>query len=286
MVAVLAEALPPAPGPRAGVTITGLGIGDSVVTLWQVADGIRNPVPGYRRMPMNDAAFVTDYYVPLGRPVTYEVEVLSGPDGPSRTVSDPLVVESDTGWLMDTLIPQNAVPVVGEPRSDGDIYLRGPALSALEYAADVSLIKIMGNTKPMGLFGQRMAETGIDTSLGTRSAIENAQLKRLLRSTANLHFRPLPVWGDLELEGSLFLGTPTVRQTPVNVMFGGKLTWWDMVSDVVAGPTIKVLTATFTYGDVFILFETYQQKMDALAAAASAAGESPTYLFDLKHPIG
>jgi hypothetical protein len=286
MVAVLAEVLAPAPAPRSGVTITGLGIGDSVVTIWQIADGARNAIPGFRRVVMTDAAFVIDYYVPLGRPVSYEVEVLSGPSGPSRTTSDTITVASETGWLMDTLVPQNAVPVVGERRDNGDIYLRGPALAELEYQADVSIIKIMGSKKPMALFGERMAETGLDTSLGTRSAIENAQLKRLLRSTANLHFRPIPGWGAIELDGSLFIANPVVKQTPVNVLMGGNLTWWDMKSDVVAAPTIKVLTATFTYGDVSILFDTYQQKMDALNAAAAAAGEPATYLFDLKHPIG
>lgn len=286
MTAVTVEELPPAPAPRVGVTITDLGIGDSIVTVWQIADGARNAIPGYRRVPMIDAAFVIDYYVPLGRPVTYEVEVLSGPDGANRTTSDPVTVASDTGWLMDPLVPQSAVPVVGERRTSGDIYLRGAALAQMEFAADASVIKIMGSKKPMALFGERMAATGLDTSMGTRSQAENAQLKDLLESTASLHFRPLPVWGDLQLDGSMFLLNPVVRKTPVNVLIGGNLTWWDMVSDVVQGPTIKVLTATFTYGDVQILFSTYQQKIDAIVAAASAAGESPTYLFDLKHPIG
>lgn len=278
MVAVTAEALPPAPGSRAGVTITGLGIGESVVTLWRLADGLREPVPGYRREPMNDAAFVTDYYVPVNRPVTYEVEVLSGPDGSSRTTSAPVTVASLTGWLMDPLIPQSAIPIVGERRSDGDIYLRSQALHSLEYKGDVSMFNIMGSNKPMALFGERMAEAGMDISVSLRSAEENARLKKLLRSTTSLHFRPLPEWGAMELEGSMFLASAMVRQTPVNVMMGGNLTWWDLPTDTVQGPAIKVLTATFTYGDVQILMDTYGQKQALMAGK--------TYLDDLKNPIG
>ena len=286
MVAVVAEALPPAPSPRAGVTITGLGIGDSVLTLWQIAGESREALPGHRRITVTDSTFITDYYVPLNRPVTYEVEVISGPDGPSRTSSEPITVTSATGWLMDPLIPQSAIPVVGKRTTNGDIVLRSQALSSLEYQGDVSMFTIMGSDKPMALFGQRMAETGMDISVGLRSAEENKKLKRLLRSTTSLHFRPLPEWGELEIEGSMFLASAMVRQTPVNVMYGGRLTWWDLPTDTVQGPAIKVLTATFTYGDVEILMETYQQKQESVTAAAAAAGESPTYLFDMKTPIG
>ena len=278
MVAVTAEILPPAPGPRVGLTITGLGVGDSVVTVWQVADGERETLPGYERVLMSDAAFLRDYYVPLNRPVTYEVEVLSGPGGASRTTSAPVTVQSATGWLMDPLIPQNAIPVVGKRRNDGDIYLRAQALSTLEYGADISMFKIMGSDKPMALFGQRMAETGLDISVGLRSAEQNAQLKKLLRSTSSLHFRPLPEWGDIEISGSMFLASATVRQTPVNVLMGGKLTWWDLPTNTVQGPSIRVLTATFTYGDVQLLMSTYQQKQDLMAGK--------TYLDDLKNPLG
>ena len=279
MVAVLAEGFLDAPCPRVGLTITDLGIGDSLLTVWRSADGERNPVSGHRRITANDATFITDYHAPVGRPVTYEIEVITGPGGASRTVSNAVTLETGgVGFIMDPLIPQSAVPVVGKRGTNEDIYLRGAALSSLEYAADVSIFKIMGQRNPMALFGQRMAETGLDTSMGTRSAEQNARLKKLLQSTANLMFRPSPEWGQLELSGSLFLANATARQTPVNVLMGGNLTWWDMQSDVVQAPAIKVLTAIFTYGDVQILMDTYQQKQDLMAGK--------TYLEDLKSPIG
>ncbi|MGC0237273.1 hypothetical protein [Arthrobacter sp. SD76] len=278
MADISAVALMDSPADRAGITITGLGVGTSVVTLWQIADGNRNPVQGFEGTTMNDAAYVTDHFCPLGRSVRYELEVLSGPLGASRATSNTVVVPSVVGWIQDALVPQNAVPVVGQRRNDGDIYLRAQALQALEYNADVSIFKIMGSKKPMALFGERMAEMGLDTSVGTRSAEQNARLKKLLRYTAQLVFRPLPEWGELELEGTLYLANAKARQTPVNVMMGGKVTWWDLVSDVVDAPAIKVLTSTFTYGDVDILMSTYQQKQDLMAGK--------TYLDDLKNPIG
>jgi len=277
MVAVSAEAILAAPCDRAGITITDLGIGDSLVTVWRTADEERNPVRGARRVTMNDATYLVDWDAPIGRPITYEVEVISGPTGASRTTSDPISIDGTTGWIMDPLVPQTAVPVIG---GDGDTapYLRAKALSTLEYAADVSVFNIMGSDKPMALFGQRSAARGIDTSLGTQSAEQNARLLKLFQSTAQLLFKPHPSWGQLGLPGTLFLANPTATQIPVDVSWGGELTWWDLQSNTVAAPTIRVLTATFTYGDVQLLYGTYQQKQDVMGGK--------TYLDDLKSPIG
>jgi len=276
MVAVSVEALLDAPCPRVGVTITGLGIGDSVVSVWRTEDGERNPVRGARRMLAVDSDYLIDYDAPLGRPITYEVEVISGPSGADRVTSSSVTVESDTGWLMDPLVPQSAVPIIGSHDNDGTPYLRGEALASLEYAADVSLINVMGSDKPMALFGQRMAARGVPLSMGTRSAEQNKKLKDLLQSSALLLFRPIPGFG-IDLPGSMFVTVPSAVESPVDVAWGGNLTWWDLKADTVAAPTLKVLTATFTYGDVALLFATYQQKQDATPGS---------YLDDLKHPLG
>lgn len=276
MVAVTVEALLDAPCPRVGVTITGLGIGDSVVSVWRSADGLREPVRGARRVTLVDSAYLIDYDAPLGRPIAYEVEVISGPSGADRVTSSSVTVNSETGWLMDPLIPQSAIPIVGSRDNNGTPYLRGEALAQLEYAADVSLINVMGSDKPMALFGQRMAARGVPLSMGTRSAEQNKKLKDLLLSSALLLFRPVPGFG-IDLPGSMFVTVPTATEAPVDVAMGGNLTWWDLQADTVAAPTLRVLTATFTYGDVALLFATYQQKQDATTG---------TYLDDLKHPLG
>lgn len=276
MVAVLVEPSLAAPCASAGVTVTGLGVGDSVVTVWRLADGEREPVQGYRRFLMNDGAFVVDWAVPLGRPVSYEVEVLSGPGGAARVTSDPVTVAGTVGYLQDALDPQSAVEIIADHK-DG-IYLRAASLSEFERQADVSIFKVMGSKKPMALIGERMAAMGVDTSVSTRTAEDNSRLAALLENSANLLFRPLHEWGDLGLTGSMYLANPSFVRRPVNVSYGGDLTWWDMKSDVVQAPAIRVLTALFTYGDVMMLFATYQAKLDAMAGR--------TYLDDLKNPLG
>lgn len=283
---VTAEPLVDGAGARAGVTITGLGVGGSVLTLWRSYDDQREAVAGYRRVAANDATFITDHHAPVGRPVTYEVEVLTGPGGAERAYASPIILDTaGAGILSDPLVPQAWVPLVGTRESKDSIYLRGKALQELEQKADISIFKLMGADKPMALFGQRLAENNLDTSVGTRSAIENARLSKMLKNTSYLLFRPSPTWG-VDLPGVMFIINPSFVKIQVNTMMGGDLTWFDLKSDVVGAPAIKVLTATFTWGDVAIMFETWGQKRAAVQASASAAGDSPTWLYDLKHPIG
>ncbi|MFJ4286399.1 hypothetical protein ACIPY0_12205 [Paenarthrobacter nicotinovorans] len=288
MVAVTLDAFMDYPCPRVGVTITGLGTGTSVVSVWRISEGKRNEVPGFRRVLMTDADYVVDFFAPLGVPVKYEVEVMAGPSGAARVTSAPTVLgdpDSPVGYIMDALVPQTAIPLVG--RRDGQhLTLTAASLSELESAADVSMYDIVGSNEPMALFSQRMAERGVPFQLAARSAEQNAQLKNLLASTANLHFRPAPAWEDPGIDPQVFISTPRVRKTPVTRGWGDRLAWWDLNFDVVRAPAVRVMTATFTYGDVAIMFSTYQDKLDAVIAAAAAAGEAPTYLFDLKKPLG
>ena len=52
MPAVTTEVLMDAPTDRVGITITGLGIGNSIVTVWRLAQDEREAVPGYRSVAL------------------------------------------------------------------------------------------------------------------------------------------------------------------------------------------------------------------------------------------
>jgi len=226
---------------------------------------------------MSDASYVVDFDAPLGRPVSYEVEVVSGPSGPSRVTSSSVTVDSSTGWLMDPLIPQTAVAITRRLLDSGQPTFAVSAMAKLERASDVQVFKILGSDRPMALFGQRMAAAGVDFSLITDAAQQNTDLRNLLSSTGMLLVRVPLSWTDV-LPGSWFAAVAKVSESPIGAPHGETVTAWDLSGDTVAAPTIKVLTATFTYGDVALLTSTYQQKQDRMAGKK--------YLDDLKNPIG
>jgi len=276
MVAVSVEALLDAPCPRVGLTITGLGIGDSVVSVWRTADGERNPVRGARRMVAVDSDYLIDYDAPLGRPITYEVEVISGPSGADRVTSSSVTVNSDSAWIMDPLVPQSAVPITRRLTSAGEPTFAVEAMNKLDYAMDSQLFKILGSDKPMALFGQRAAATGVDLSMITDAAEQNTRLRSMFASSGVLLVRLPKSWAEF-IPGAWFALVASVSEQPRGASNGDPITSWSLSADTVAAPTLKVLTATFTYGDVALLFATYQQKQDATTGS---------YLDDLKHPLG
>lgn len=278
MPALVCEAFTNAPCPRVGITITGLGAGaDSVVSVWRIADGARNPVRGARRAIMRDSTYVVDYDAPLGRPVTYEVEVISGPVGPSRTTSAAVTVLSDSAWIMDPLVPQSAVAIKRRMSSAGEPVFMVDAMRNFEYQAKVSMFDVMGSDRPMALIGQRSAAKGINVSLITDMAEQNTRVRNLLKQSSTLLVRVPPSVTDA-IEGSCFLAVATAGEESRMAHTGNALTTWAIQGDTVAAPAIRVLTALFTYGDVKILFSTYQQKQTAMAGK--------NYLADLKNPLG
>lgn len=276
MASITAEGLTDAPHPRAGLSLEDLSVGDSVVSVWRVVDGERSPVRGGRRITVVDSGFLVDYDVPFWRPVTYELEVLSGPGGAVRVTSEAIRVEPDSAWLTDPLDPQSAVPVFGHKDRDGRPYLREGSFAELSYGSEVSLIEIMGGDAPMALSGRVQRARGVPLALTTRSAEQAARLRTLLLSTSQLLFRPIPAHG-WDLPGTMFLSAPVKKELPVDVAMGGSLTWWDMTVDTVQAPVLKPLRTAYTWGDVELMFGTWQQKQDAVAG---------TYLDDLKNPLG
>ncbi|CAH0296556.1 hypothetical protein SRABI26_04398 [Arthrobacter sp. Bi26] len=274
MIAVSVQAFTNGPCERVGVTITALGtMSDSIVSVWRTADGERSSVRGARRVTMSDSAYVIDYDAPLGRPITYEVEVISGPAGPSRTTSEAVTVVTETGSIMDPLVPQSAVKIVKRMTALGEPTFTVEAMKKLDYAADLQLFNILGSKKPMALFGERMAAAGVDFSVITDAEEQNTRLEKLLEDAGQLLVRVPASW-EAEIPGSWFAAVGVISKLP----HGGALTTWQLSGDTVEAPAIRVLTALFTYGDVNILYSTYQQKQTLMA------GKS--YLSDLKNPLG
>jgi hypothetical protein len=277
MPALVCEAFIDAPCPRVGLTVSGLGIAESTATLWRTADGVRSPVRGARRVSMVEAGFVIDYDAPLGRPITYELEVLRGPGGASRTVSAPVTVESDEAWIMDPLVPQSAIPVRRTLTSKGEPVFMVTAMAAFEYQANVSLFEVMGSDRPMALMGQRAAARGVNLSLITDLPEQQIRVRNLFRQATQILVRVPPSVNDA-IEGTCFLAVATVSESSPTAHIGNPLTTWTIQGDTIAAPAVKALTAMFSYGDVQILFNTYAQKQELMAGK--------TYLDDLKNPIG
>ncbi|WPM94342.1 minor tail protein [Arthrobacter phage Cupello] len=281
MVALLAELRDD--GPWAGLTITGLGLGTDVLTVWRTAGGERFPVKGARGLSAIDSAYVIDYEVPLGLPVTYELEFLSGPDT-GATATDSLTVESACGYIHDPLDPSVVVPVWATRAPNGEPVLAGTAFAELVRGADVEVHRVLGSSYPVAIGGQRQAATGVDLSLLSDAEVQNTRLRGMVSRATVLVVRPLPGWLHDALPPVGYVSVPEVLEQPltpkrVNLPEAGRyLTRWEIIGQYVRPSSASVLIALFTYQDVEALFETYAQKQ--------ASAGSGTYLDDQKNPLG
>lgn len=275
MVSMTAVPVNDAPCPRVTVTVDGFSAGDHVVSVWRTADGERNPVRGARTITVVDSFFVEDFEAPFNRDITYELEILSGPDAGTPTLFTDVVLPSDRGYIQDPMNPASAVPVHGVKGPNGEAYFRADTFASMAYTAGVSLFPVMGSNKPVSIGGMRRAAANIPIAMSTRAEAENVRLRDLVKDAVHLVIRPLPEWGSY-VPGTATYAAETVEEQPVDVAWGGSLTRWVTDGTIVRSSSARVVIALWRYQDVAEIFATYDQKQ------AAATGQ--TYLEDQKNP--
>ena len=271
------QPLTDAPCPRIGVTIDGLGAGTTTYNLWRTSDGVRKRVRGSRNRTTVESDYIIDYEAPLGRPVTYEVEVVSGTNVLATTYPGTATLTSGTWWIQDPLVPSSAIPLAVNHQNTGIPNLTAAAVKSLEYAADVTIIPILGSPEPVALMGGGRIAGNVDFSMFTRAAEATTTLRNLIKQTPLLLVRTNGVRND-GIPGLAYFASAHPIEQPVTVAFGGTLTEWKLQGDLVAAPSLNILVPIWTYGDVQALWSTYQQAQTALAAKK--------YLDVLKSPTG
>jgi hypothetical protein len=266
-----------APCPRVEVTIAGLVSSAETVNVWRTADGRRQAVRGGRKRTVVGSDFVTDYEAPLGRVLSYDLEVLSGSDAGAVVTTATVTVLSSTWWIQDPLVPSSAIPLNVAKQDSTAPYLMASAVKSLEYGASVTLIPILGSPDPVALMGNRSSAGNVSFDMFTNLASVTTQLRNLIKQTSLILVRPTGTRND-GIPGLAYFASGKPVEKPVTVAFGGTLTMWTLGGDLVAAPTMNVLIPIWTYGKVQALWATYQQAQTTLSGK--------TYLDVLKSPSG
>lgn len=274
MVSITAVPIMTDPTDRVGVTVEGLAGTEQLITVWRRWDSEREAVSGARRISVVDSFYIDDFKAPLGRSITYELEVLSGPHAGVQGITATSFLASTSGWISDPLAPSMSVRVHGVKVGD-ETYFRSEAFAKIGRNAKVNNFDIMGATKPVSLGGIRQAASGVPLSMTTKAEAENVRLRDMVNGTAHLIIRPLPEWGSF-LPGTATYAAGDMDEIPVTVMMGGSLTRWESTGDVVRGSSARVVIALWTYQQVEEIYATYDQKQAAAGAGA--------YLDDQKNP--
>lgn len=262
------------PCPRVAITVDGLDdAAESLITVWRsVAGEQRRPVRGLRSVNVVDATFVVDYEAPLGRPVTYTLEVTSGavvPEDLEATVT----LDVADAWLQDPLDPSTAVALAMEQDSGG-LWFHANALARLGYGSAGELVQVLGSTLPTSLGARPTAPSGVPFDVWADSVEACNRVRLLIESSAHLLLRSVPRISP-PLPSLAYVKAAAV-EVPVTSLIGGTLSMWQLTGDFVQPPSLNLLVPSWTYEQVVELW--------ADSTYADAASLGRTYLDWMKDP--
>lgn len=268
------------PVPRVEITVTGLdAVGPSRVTVWRsTVGGKRRAVRGWKNRLVFGSDFEIDYEAPLGREITYDLQVISGSVTPLRVRATATLAATE-GLIQDPLIPSSNVPLVSFSGSGIPAPTLAPtAFRKLTYDMGSSQERVLGSDTPVGFAGQRMVASGIDFSTLTDSAEQGTELRNLLMTAYPILVRPLPSWGDLP--DLLYMDVAAPSEEPLDSHMGGTLTRWTLAGDQVAPPSLSVVVPIWTYDQVFDIWSGYTYA----SQQSVAVGINATYMDDQRDP--
>jgi hypothetical protein len=267
------------PCDKVTVTISDFPATPQTVTIWRTADGERQAVRGYRKIEVVSSDSVDDFEAPMYRVLTYEIEIVSGSAAGAATTNATTTLDPGVpryGWVQDPLDPGSSIKLYGDLVTGGETTLMDEAIKKIDYPADVTLVPILGNNKPVALMSQRMAASGVSFKMGTNSPGQAAALRDILNQAPLTLIRTVPEWGAA-LPGLCYIAPATPAELPKTEAWGGNIIEWEITSPLVAPPTMAVVVAVWTYGSV-TSWATYQQ--------AQTAFTGKTYLYAKNNPAG
>ncbi|WP_127572790.1 hypothetical protein [Georgenia faecalis] len=239
-----------APAPAVGITISGLDeTAPSRVALYrQHAGEGRTVVQGASDVSMTGAGYVVDYLPPLGRVVTYTVEVLEGAIVPA-VLSTQVEIETQAAWLQDALNPLLAAEIgLSRAAGGGDIWFTTGALARLERHIAAQTVVPMGSRYPVIMEGTRQAPAGIPLTMITAAAEAGSRLRTLLSESQHLVLRVPPRMS--QLDAVVHLGDVQMPEEPLT----DSMSRWLVTGTQTRGPRVGVYTALWTYDDIAALY--------------------------------
>lgn len=269
MMGIAVEVLPDAGAPQVGVTVTGLGAGESVVSVQVSWDGGRtwHGVRGAERVRVTGGDFFRDHVPPLNTPAIYRLVLHSGGVVPSPSEAT-ITVPSASAWIQDPLNPRSAVPVKNVMRGGAGVQLLAPSAASLVRRQAVDLARPEGARYPVASLGVRQAPADLPLHIRAVAASQGAlvnQLRALLDTAGQVVIRGLHPAVPIDPVAHVVAGEITEVLTPVGVRND-----WELSVTQVRPTSMRVIIPWWTYDQVRALWSprTYGQVRAARPGAS------------------
>lgn len=258
-----------APSPRVDLFVDAADLNPATetITVHEISAAGDVEVRNMRRVSALGGFAGTDYWVPLGVPVTYKVQQFDASGGELGYVLE-LTTQVNIGdgyaVLSDPLVPGNAVMVEAHVEFGGELRRSRPARV---YRAGY---------QTRALMGLRGLLEDVPLRCQTKSLSDADALEDVLSGSGFL-VRLMPSGGRLPL--LMHVVVPDPVQVPVDVQYGGEWIRWELTGQEISRPEIDILVAVISYGR----FEAYMNTLTDNSYAKAAELWS-TYLDAMLNP--
>lgn len=232
--------------PSALVDVTGIPVGAVTLRVWRSWASKRVQVRGGPFAAAGSIYGLTDYEVPFGVDVSWQVEAVDGSGGVLESAQTGLVqLAVDDCWLQDPVSP-SVCTVASRVAAE--------SFETIDYVVDGQVLPVAGAAEPVATAGVRRAGSNIPLRIYCADELEAAAVRVVMVSAVPVLLR-WPASYQLPLPKLAYLYAPTVSDGLVSAI-PGKSTISCTV-DVVAPPAAAVAVPTRTYNDLLAEASTY-----------------------------
>lgn len=214
------------------------------ITVWRIADGVREAVRGAEGASVSGDFVVTDWEAPFGVVATYVGEIFDT-DGASITGSQSSIqIDRNEVWFQDQVDPELSLPIYLDPTTRQAL-TRGAA-ETIRRTRSTSKQFVFGRSRP---FLQNFGLGPIESlPMGSYTESESAMQTMLeLLQVSPLTVRTPPLFASLPRVLSVDIASPEAR--PVRQDKGGYRHLWLLTLDEVAPVAKAIIKPLVTWSD-------------------------------------
>lgn len=214
------------------------------ITVWRLADGVREIVRGAEGASVSGDFVVTDWEAPFGVVITYVGEIFDVGGASITGAQSTIQIDRDEVWFQDQVDPERSLPIYLDPTTRQA--LTKGAVESIRRTRSTSKQFVFGQHRP---FLQNFGLGPIEgLPMGSYTETEQAmQLMLELLQVSPLTVRTPPLFASLPRVLSVDIATPEAR--PVRQDKGGFRHLWVLVLDEVQPVAKAIIKPLVTWSD-------------------------------------
>lgn len=245
------------PGPGVEVYFPTLDVAGATITVWKVADGMREEVRGAKRATVSGDFTITDWEVPFGVVVTYVGELFDVSGASVLGASSAIQVDRDDTYISNPVDPEQVYVV----------NMEAATFAQISRQRNTQQVFVMGVQRPFEQNWGLGGIVGLPFTLWTDTVSDSSNIDILLQSSPLL-IRTPPRFSTLPRSLSASIKEPA--QAPFDWRSNGTTIVWTLTVDEVQPIAKAIIRPLITWQDWEDAFPTEQASWSGAVGASTS----------------